>query len=315
MKKIIYIKSTAIATAVASLALVVPAFAQTPTNGTANHPLLVNKMMQVRAGTQATTTRPIVGAKMMGKIASSTEARKEARDMRQASSTANRMEKGNQRGDNMIDQRIQSLTALLGRIQAMKHVSDSDKALLSTSIQAEIAALTDLKAKIASDTSTSTLKDDVNSITKSYRIYALVEPQAQIIAAADRVLGIVDSLKIIEAKVQARLASSTTASSTSLLADFDIQISSASTQAKAAVSLVASLKPDNGSDTVAASNKLALQNARANVVSAQKSLQMAEKDIRSAIGEFSKGNKDVNSRRPAPRPGTTTPPTSTTTLQ
>ncbi len=314
MKKSNSIKGTAIIATLMSLVFIVPASAQTPPDGMgANRPVIVNKMKQVRVNDQGTTTRPFVGIKMTGKLASSSEARKDERDTRRASSTEDRMQKGEQRGSNMLDQRIASLTALLSRIQAMKHISASDKALLSTSIQSEIAALTDLKAKITSDTSTTTLKDDVSSITKSYRIYALVEPQAQIIAAADRVLAIVDSLNIIETKVEARLASSTTASSTSLLADFDAQIAIATTQAKTVVSLVASLKPDNGDGTIAASNKSVLKDARAKVVLAQKALHAAEKDIRGVIGEFTQGNKGINSRRPAPQLASTTPVTSTTT--
>lgn len=267
MKKTAYIKGTAIVATIASLALSASVFAQAPGDG--------------QAPRQMPGARINKENKMMGSTT-----RAELRDDRRASTTEAQMEKGIERGGNMINQRIDSLNKLLNRIQAMKHISDADKTSLSASIQAEITALNDLKTKISTGTSTMSIKADINSITKSYRIYALVEPQAQIIAAADRVLGIVDQLAIIKGKVDARLASSSQASSTDVtaaLSDFASQINTASAQAKAAIASVTSLKPDNGDTAIAASNKAALVTARGQVVAAQKALQLAQKDIRTAV--------------------------------
>ncbi|MES2315060.1 MAG: hypothetical protein V4524_03960 [Patescibacteria group bacterium] len=278
MKKTIFIKGTAIAVTVASLALSASVFAQTPGDGQASRQMMRTSIRK-EYKMIGTSTRPNIG--MMGSTT-----RAELRDDRRASTTEARTEKGIERGGNMINQRIDSLNKLLGRIQVMKHISDVDRTALSASIQAEIVALNELKAKISTGTSTISIKSDVNSITKSYRIYALVEPQAQIIAAADRVLGIVDQLTIIKGKIDARLASSSQASSTdvtAVLTDFTSQIGLASTQAKAAISSVTGLKPDNGDTTIAAANKTALETARAQVVAAQKALQLAQKDIRTAI--------------------------------
>src|SRR5258708_1750371 len=89
------------------------------------------------------------------------------------------------RGDKEIDRRIAALTDLNTRIQAMQKVTDAFKAGISASITNEINTLTALKAKIDADTDSATLKSDVQSITGSYRVFALVLPQGRIAAFAD----------------------------------------------------------------------------------------------------------------------------------
>jgi hypothetical protein len=222
--------------------------------------------------------------------ASSTGAKVTVREQRQerlASTTAVRTDKARERGTDMIDQRIDSLTKLIARVDAMKHISATDKSALEASLNAEITALNALKATVSTATSTG-LKNNIASITKAYRVYALVEPQAQIIAAADRALGVTDSLTTLLGKLSTRLASTTLSASTTAavqasLTDLSAQIASSSASAHAAISLVASLKPDNGDATIAAANKIALKNARAAVVAAQQALKLAEKDIRTII--------------------------------
>jgi hypothetical protein len=219
--------------------------------------------------------------------ASTTQERMMIRQERQASTTAARIQKGDERGGAMIDQRISSLNKLLNRIQSMKHISSADMNSLSASIQAEISGLSDLKANISNDVSTTSMRNDLSSITKSFRIYALIEPQARIVAASDRVLGIISSLETIGNKVNMRIASSTQASTTiyqSLMSDFSLKLASASSSAQSAINTVASLKPDNGDTTIAASNKTALEAARSSIVSAHNDLKDAEKDIRTVIG-------------------------------
>lgn len=215
-------------------------------------------------------------------------------------------------GEKMIDQRIDSLEKIIGKIEGMKRISDENHSMLEVSVKSEIAKLLALKSQIASTSSTSTLQQQLNSITRSYRTYALVVPQAQIVAAADRVLAIVDSLNVVYAKVNARIATSSLASSTAL-ANFSLNLNDATSQAKTAIALVKGLKPDNGDSSIATANKKALQTARQAVVAAQKSLQQAEKSIRTVIGEISHNKKSINTFRSVPLPATTTPVVSTST--
>ena len=230
----------------------------------------------------ASTTRPFGGRG--GHVASSTLMIE--REARQASTTQAHIAAGQNRGDNMLDQRVLSLQSLISRIQGMKFVSDSDKSTVEGVLNSEIAQLGNLKNKIGTDTSTTSLKNDVDSITKSYRVYALVQPQAQITAAADRVLNIVSSFSTILSKINARLASSTLASSTvaqTALSDITTKLADAKTQANAVIGEVSGLVPDNGNSTVAASNTVALKNARAKVGVAQKDLTAARKDVQTII--------------------------------
>jgi hypothetical protein len=200
-----------------------------------------------------------------------------------ASTTQQRIDNMQTRGDNMIDQRISSLNDLSTRIQGLKNVSDTEKASFSATIQSEITTLTDLKATIGSDTSTTTAKTDVASITKAYRVYALILPQMRIVAASDRVGTIVGLMDTLGTKLQTRLASSTDASLQADLSDFNAKVSDANTQAQAASAEVAALKPDNGDKTIMASNTAALKDARSKIQAATKDLQAARKDAQTII--------------------------------
>ena len=295
-----YLKGITTAAAISTALIAIPAFAQVQKDS--NQPQNRPSIHTTQYRGEATSTRPIpTNAAMGSKFASTSQEMKLEReankDNRQASNTQARIDRGAQMGANMIDQRIQSLTKLLSRIQSMKHITDADKTLLENSINTEIADLNTLKATISTDTSTTSMKSDVSSITKSYRIYALVEPQAQIIAAADRVLAIVDSLNTIADKVNTRLASSTSASSTvnttSTMSDFVSKLADATSKAHSAIDAIASLKPDNGDTTVAASNKSSLQAARQDVVAAQKDLKDAEQDLRTVVGVISHNAKSI----------------------
>ena len=263
------VKRVAIASAVASLFVAGSVFAET------SRP---NIYSASSTRPFASTTRPFNG---MGRFASSTEAR-------HASSTEVRIDMRRQQGDQLVNQRITSLNTLLNNIQKMVHLSDSDRNSVEASINADISKLNYLKIKIDADTSTTSLKDDLSSITKAYRVYVLAEPQVRITTASDRILSIINSLSTISAKVNARLASSTQASSTDpaiqgALADFNAQITDAAAQAHAAITEVAGLQPDNGDATIAASNKAALQDARAKILAAEKDLKTAQSDIRTIV--------------------------------
>lgn len=196
------------------------------------------------------------------------------------------------RADQEIDRRIAGLNAFLTRIQAMQKVDATFKATLSTTIQGQIADLTNLKATIDADTNTSTLKVEVQSIAKSYRIYMLVMPQAALGAAADRAQTLVTMFTTLGAKLQARIASSTTDTSAAVtaMADFNAKVADGQVQATAAVGHIAGLTPDNGDKTVMQSNLTALKQARADIKVATQDFVAARKDaqtIMQALGASS----------------------------
>lgn len=208
--------------------------------------------------------------------------------------SASAMAAAKSRGDKELDRRVQALTDANIRVQAMQKVTPTFKDNLSTALQTQIAAFNALKAKIDADTDAATLKADVQSITQSYRVYALVLPQVHIAAAADRAVTISTMMQTLGTKLAARIqaagkAGADVAALTATLNDLGNKITDASTQAQAAVSVSATLAPDNGDKTVMASNTAALKTARTNLATANTDLKAARKDIDTII----KGLKKV----------------------
>lgn len=190
------------------------------------------------------------------------------------------------RADQEITRRITALNALSTRVNAMVKISASDKSSLSSNIATQVMAMNTLQAQIASDAaanSTSSLKTDIQSITKSYRIFMLIIPQGAIEAASDRVLDIAGMFTTLSTQLQTRITAAQSAgndmsASVSALADMNAKVADANTQANAAATEVASLQPDNGDATIEASNTAALKDARSKVQAGQADLTAARAD-------------------------------------
>jgi hypothetical protein len=215
---------------------------------------------------------------------------------------------------NEITARIDSLNKLLTRIQTMKKLSASQIALFQGTIQGAVGNMTSLEAKIQSDTSTTSLADDLKSIAPDYRIYILIEPQISLLSAADRVSAVVSTLQALETKIQARLSGSTGVKDLPALqtdlSDMTAKLADAATQAAAATAEVSGLMPDNGDKTVMASNTAALKDARSKIQAAAKDIQAAYKDAQAVV----KGVKGTHPTAPASTtPAMSSTPASTTT--
>ena len=188
------------------------------------------------------------------------------------------------RADQEITRRTSALTDLGARVTAMERVTASFKTSLATNIQNQLTALAALKTKIDADTDEATLKSDVQSITQSYRIYALVLPQSRIAAAADREVTIITMMNTLGSKLQARIQAQQTAGANvstllAALTDMSSKLTDANTQAQAAVSVTATLTPDNGDATTMASNTAALKTGRSDIQAGQKDLVAARQDV------------------------------------
>lgn len=188
------------------------------------------------------------------------------------------------RGDAEVDRRITALTDLNTRIQAMQKVTDTFKQNIASAIQAQLTEFASLKAKIDADADSATLKADLKSITDSYRVFALVMPQARIAAAADRSVTLVSMMSTLGAKLQARIQAvqqggADVTALTAALTDMAAKLQDAQTQASAAVTASAPLNPDNGDKTVMASNTAALKVARTAIQAAHADLVQARKDV------------------------------------
>jgi ribosomal protein L29 len=272
----------------ASLAMALSASAQTGAAGTNAGTGIVpgstaSARMHARLGRFASTTPP--GAR--SGIGSTTRMQAEQQ----------RITALQGKSDTEITNRIDSLNKLLARLNSMVNISASEKTSMSSSVQTEIADLTTLKTSIDSDTSSTTLKTDYQSITKSYRVYALVLPQASITAAADRVLNLVLNFNALAAKLQgyittAQSSGTNVSSAVSAMSDITAKIADASTQANAAVSETAGLQPDQGATTTLEANTAALKDAQSKIKAATADLVAARKDVNTIVGVI-KGSMKV----------------------
>lgn len=188
------------------------------------------------------------------------------------------------RSDKQIEERISALNDVNTKVQALKHVSSSEKASIASIVQTNISGLTALKAKIDADTDLATLQADEKSILGSYRIYALVIPQGMILVSADRVVTIADMLTTVSSKLALRITEAQTAGKdvTSLnttLADLNAKIALAKTEAATAQSSVSGLTPDQGDKARAEANHKALVDARTHIKAATEAIKAARKDI------------------------------------
>ncbi len=216
-------------------------------------------------------------AQTAGRMGSSTGAK--------AAKEEARLARLHDRGQQELDRRIAALTALSTRLGTMKHLSDANKSALINTVAAQITTLSDLKTKLAADTDLTLVLADVQSITKSYRIFALVIPQGHITAAADRVIDIAGAMSDTVAKLQTRItdAGGGDAGLASSLADLNAKLADAKTQAQAAIAEVAPLVPDNGDKTIMAANTQALKDARMKVKAAVADLKAARADAKKIV--------------------------------
>ena len=201
-----------------------------------------------------------------------------------SATTTARMEKARTRAAQEIERRIEALTKINVRIGGVTKISDQFKANLDTNIQNQITALTALKVKIEGDTDLNTLKTDVQSITKLYRIFALIMPQTHIAAMADRTATAINIMIGIGNKLQTRLtemqnAGADVSAIIATLSDMGAKISDAQAKAQAAVDVTATLVPDNGDKDKMAANKAALTEGRDNLKEAHQDLVNARKYI------------------------------------
>ncbi len=193
-----------------------------------------------------------------------------------------RMDKVRAHANEELDRRISALTKLKTRIGEMKNITAAQKTALSATVQAQIDSLASLKVKIAADTTLELLKTDAQSITNSYRIYALIMPQITILAAADRANEIAGQFTELKTKLDARIQAAKDAGKditavAKLRVDIDAKLADAKVQSDAAVALVAALKPDNGDKAKMEANHKALMDARAKVRVSNEDLKAARK--------------------------------------
>jgi len=189
------------------------------------------------------------------------------------------------KADQEVDRRVTSINTIITRINAMKKLSDSQKAGLVAQANQLSADLGTLKNKIDADTDTASLKTDRMSIYTSYRVYMLFMPRMNILAAADRIAEVADQARGLVPTIQAKITqlSGNGKDVTALngaLADLQSKLNDATDKAQQAVNLVSSLVPDQGNTATTQANKTAINSARDMIKVAITDVKAARIDIK-----------------------------------
>lgn len=226
------------------------------------------------------TSAQVIGPVKTIRVRSTTTAEVNVNARGGASTTPERIANAKARSVQEIDRRIAALNRLITRIEAMKKISATAKSNLTAEVKVEITKLADLKVKIEADTDIATLRTDITSITKSYRIYALIMPQISILAAADRINTAADMIVAVVAKLETRIDEAeddgvNVSGLAAIVANIKAEAESAKVNASAAVTLVTNLEPDNGDRAIAEANNKALREAHAKIKAAHADLQQA----------------------------------------
>lgn len=215
--------------------------------------------------------------------------RAEKMEKMQEQRTENSLERLKKKATKELERRIAALTRLLTVINQFKKISASEKASLSAQIQAEIDALNALKAKIAADTDIETLRTDVQSIVKDYRIFALFIPKIHIIANADRLLTAIEMANELANNLEKRLNETTgqdVSAQKALLISMRSHLDEAKKQAENAKTTVSSLTPEGFPG-----NKTELKKAREMLRLGHQQLVLARQDARKIMQNLHKKDK------------------------
>jgi len=188
--------------------------------------------------------------------------------------------------DRELGRRIGALSALSARIGEMTLLPASDSAPVASLIQSQLTLLSARKKEIDSEALTkdpTELKDDVDSITNSYPVFALILSQGTIEVTADRSLTIVGILNDLGAKFSDRIAAAQSpgknvTSTNATLANFNGKVSDANAQTAAIISEIVPLAPAYGDPTISAFNTAALKDARLKMQTVQQDFTAAGAD-------------------------------------
>lgn len=182
-----------------------------------------------------------------------------------------------------IERRVASMQQLITRIAALKKLSETQKTVLTTQVQTEIANLNALKAKIQADTDLATLQTDTKTIVSSYRVYALFIPKVHILSAAEGTIAASEKMMIAYTELKTRAATAATAGTDTTTIDQSLaamlqSITEATSQANSAITTVTPLTPDGYP-----ANRTSLNAARDDLKGARQNLHEAKQQGTSVL--------------------------------
>lgn len=188
--------------------------------------------------------------------------------------------------DKEISKNTESLQNLLNRINNSQAIPGTQKNMISQKIQSQINNLENIKNQLGNnEISSSSIADQRKIMEETTQNIRLLVPQANILAAANRILSVATMTTEIANKLQIRISEmqnngANVSSTTNIFNDISAKVADAQKMAQNAIN--ESQNVTATSTTIAAQMKAdtsALQSARADIVAGQKDLQSARKDI------------------------------------
>ncbi|MFD0594863.1 hypothetical protein ACFQZ4_22775 [Catellatospora coxensis] len=110
-----------------------------------------------------------------------------------------------------IDGRLAMLRASGLAIRNAARLTDAHQAALQKIIDADVAGLTELRAKVAAETTTEAVRADARSMVEDYRVYLLVRPQVHLTVAADVESAALTRLRTLHGKLAQAVATAKSA--------------------------------------------------------------------------------------------------------
>ncbi len=105
-----------------------------------------------------------------------------------------------------INVRVATLNLLSNRVADSTAITSSDRsgldAIIGNTSSGDIAGLEALSAKVAAETTVAAVRSDLHEVYATYRIYAVVRPQVDLVLAGDSETRIVADLTSLEAPLQ-----------------------------------------------------------------------------------------------------------------
>jgi hypothetical protein len=190
-----------------------------------------------------------------------------------------------------IDLRVAALAKDAAAVTAAKHLTDADKATLTSLISADTSAMNSLKTKVAGETTAAALKADATSMVDDYRIFLLVGPKVRLTIAGDAEQAAITKLQTVHDKLadlvaKAKAAGKDTTAAEQKLADMAAMITKAQGSLNGQVAAVLAIQP--GPDGTTIKSKVAT--VRQSIGNTRASLKTAVADAK-AVTAFLKSVK------------------------
>ena len=194
------------------------------------------------------------------------------------------------KADAAVKDRVASITTLTANLNGVGADCGQNADVVGQLANAS-SGLQALDATIQAETNFAKAVVEFRQIFIDYRIYLLQTPKTNEVVACDRVSKADAALASLEQKVQARIDEAKAkgydvGAAQQVVDDMGARLTAATTSADQASSSVAYLQPDQGNQSVRATNLAALAAGRQDLHGAWDDLQAARHDARTAIDDL-----------------------------